>query len=261
VGDIDDYSIMEVLLLALESLREIGEDFVLDISHLGIVSAVLDAAGVAEAYRAPILRCIGEKNAHGVAALCREAGVEEANVAAIVRLVTTYGEGQHVLAALADMKMGESGRAALAQLRRVLGALEREAPAGSIRIDFSVINDMNYYNGIVFRGFLYGLPSGILSGGQYDYLMQKMGKSGGAIGFAVYPDLLEGLAAPQQKYDVDTVLLYDEGAPLSAVLAAARTLKEDGKSVTVQKSLPGKLRYRQLCRLSESGVDVLEEHA
>ncbi|MBQ8351638.1 MAG: ATP phosphoribosyltransferase regulatory subunit [Clostridia bacterium] len=261
VGDIDDYSIFEVLLLAVESLREIGEEFVLDISHLGIVSAVLDEAGVAAAYRAPILRCIGEKNSHGVAALCREAGVDETKIAAIVKLVTTYGERQRVLAVLEEMSLGESGRAALAQLRCVLTALEKEAPAGSIRVDFSVIHDMNYYNGIVFRGFLYGIPSGILSGGQYDYLMQKMGKNGGAIGFAVYPDLLERLASPQQKYDVDTVLLYDEALPLADVRAAARALAADGKSVTVQKSLPGKLRYRQLCRLNESGVEILEEHA
>lgn len=261
VGDIDTYSIFEVLLLAVESLREIGEDFVLDISHLGIVSAVLEEAGVPEEHRAPILRCIGEKNAHGVAALCREAGVDEGNTAAIVRLVTTYGEPQRVLTVLDGMPLGESGRAALAQLRCVLTALEREAPAGSIRVDFSVINDMNYYNGIVFRGFLCGLPSGILSGGQYDYLMQKMGKNAGAIGFAVYPDLLEGLAAPQQRYDVDTVLLYDAAAALADVRAAARALAEDGKSVTVQKSLPGKLKYRRLCRLIEGGVEVVEEHA
>ena len=261
LGDIDAHCILEVLLLAVESLREIGEDFVLDISHLGIVSAVLDEAGVAAELRAPILRCIGEKNAHGTAALCREAGVDEAHTTAIMQLVTTYGEPHRVLAGLEALPLGESGRGALCELRRVLEALESAAPAGSIRIDFSVINDMNYYNGIVFRGFLYGIPSGILSGGQYDYLMQKMGKNGGAIGFAVYPDLLAGLAAPQQKYDVDTVLLYDETASLSAVRAAARALMEEGGRVAVHKNLPGKLRYRQLCRLSERGVEVLEEHA
>ena len=53
VGDIDDYSIFEVLLLAVESLREIGEEFVLDISHLGIVSAVLDEAGVTSRLELP----------------------------------------------------------------------------------------------------------------------------------------------------------------------------------------------------------------
>ena len=43
-------------------------------------------------------------------------------------------------------------------------------------IDFSVVNDMNYYNGIVFRGFVEGVPEGVLSGGQYDKLMEKMNK-------------------------------------------------------------------------------------
>ena len=73
MGDGDDYSMVEVLLLAAESLRAIGEDFVLDISHLGIVSSVWEAAGVPGAYRQALLRCLGEKNAHEAAALCREA--------------------------------------------------------------------------------------------------------------------------------------------------------------------------------------------
>ena len=60
VGDSDTYSICEGLLLAVESLREISDAFVLDISHLGIVSAGLEGAGVAEEHRAAILRCIGE---------------------------------------------------------------------------------------------------------------------------------------------------------------------------------------------------------
>ena len=261
VGDIDTYSIFEVLLLALESLREISDAFVLDISHLGIVSAVLEGAGVAEEHRAAILRCIGEKNAHGVAALCAAAGVDAGHTASIVKLVTTYGEPQQVLSVLEELPLCDSGRAALGELRSVLSALEGEAPAGSIRIDFSVINDMNYYNGIVFRGFLEGIPSGILSGGQYDNLMKKMGKSSGAIGFAVYPDLLESLSMPQKEYDIDVVLLYGEGCDLSAVRRAVRAITAAGKSVIAQKSLPGKIKYRQLCRLTESGVETVEEHA
>ena len=58
-------------------------------------------------------------------------------------------------------------------------------------IDFSVVNDMNYYNGIVFKGYIKGIPAGILSGGQYDSLLVKMGRRSRAAGFAVYMDLLE----------------------------------------------------------------------
>ena len=57
-----------------------------------------------------------------------------------------------------------------------------------ICVDFSVVNDMNYYNGIAFKGFVEGVPVGVLSGGQYDGLMKKMGKKANAVGFAVYLD-------------------------------------------------------------------------
>ena len=60
-------------------------------------------------------------------------------------------------------------------------------------IDFSVVNDMNYYNGIAFKGFVYGIPVGILSGGEYDGLLKKMQKNEKGIGFAVYLDELSRL--------------------------------------------------------------------
>ena len=69
--------------------------------------------------------------------------------------------------------------------------LKTFSPDGNINVDFSVVNDLNYYNGIVFKGFVSGIPTGILSGGQYDNLMGKMGYKSKAIGFAVYLDELE----------------------------------------------------------------------
>ena len=58
---------------------------------------------------------------------------------------------------------------------------------------------MNYYNGIVFKGFVSGIPASVLSGGQYDNLMEKMGKKARAIGFAVYLDELERLDVEKAK--------------------------------------------------------------
>ena len=72
----------------------------------------------------------------------------------------------------------------------VLSLLERSEAADRILIDFSVVNDTNYYNGIVFKGFIKGLPNAVLTGGQYDRLMRRMQRKSGAIGFAVYLDAL-----------------------------------------------------------------------
>ena len=59
-----------------------------------------------------------------------------------------------------------------------------------LNIDFSVISDLKYYNGIIFKGFVQDVPDGVLSGGQYDKLMKSMKRTSRAIGFGVYIDSL-----------------------------------------------------------------------
>ena len=260
VGEIDEYCLSEVLLLALERLKQISDDFVLDVSHLGVLSAVLDSMGVSEDTRAELLHCVGEKNPHGIDSICASAGVDTKKSAALKKLVSVYGAPEKVLPELKATVTDENGAKAIAELESVLRVACENAPRGSVRIDFSVINDMNYYNGIVFRGFINGVPTGILSGGQYDLLMKKMGKKAGAVGFAVYPDLLEDRTA-KSEYDVDAVLIYDANADTASLHAALKTLTDSGKSVTVQRSVPEKIRYKQLLKFSESGVEILETNA
>ena len=60
-----------------------------------------------------------------------------------------------------------------------------------ITIDFSISKNDRYYSGIIFKGFINGFSSHILSGGQYDKLMKRMNRLSSAIGFAVYLDSLE----------------------------------------------------------------------
>ena len=46
VGDLGDYEIAEVVLLAAKSLALLGENWVLDISHMGLLAAVLEDSGL-----------------------------------------------------------------------------------------------------------------------------------------------------------------------------------------------------------------------
>ncbi|MBQ5743089.1 MAG: ATP phosphoribosyltransferase regulatory subunit [Clostridia bacterium] len=140
-----------------------------------------------------------------------------------------------------------AGQESLAQLESLISALNQNGVA-DVRIDFSVINDMRYYNGIVFRGFVKGIPTGILSGGQYDKMMKKLGRKSRAIGFAVYLDLLEQLN-DYDEYDVDTVLLYDETDAPADVLSAVSVLSAEG-SVTAVTQIPN-LKYKTLVTLKE----------
>lgn len=255
IGDIDDYNIYEVLMLACESLRRISPDFVLDVSHMGVAEHVIDSLGVSVEAREKLLAFIGEKNAHEIRALCDAEGVDGE---ALVKLVSTYGSCDKVFPVLREI-LGECDSAA--KLEKLVCALEKNGYAGHVSVDFSVTGNARYYNGFVFKGFISGIASGILTGGQYDKLMERMNKSSRAIGFAVYLDLLERFAEDTEGYDVDTVILYDEDADLDALYGMVKMLADSGRSVTAQRKLPEKLHYKQLLKLQERGVEILENNA
>ncbi len=80
-----------------------------------------------------------------------------------------------------------------AEYRSLLQRLAASPYADMVREDASVGGDNNYYNGIVFRGYVRDVPTAVLSGGRYDKLMRKLGRRSDAIGFAVYVDALERL--------------------------------------------------------------------
>lgn len=254
IGDIDDYNIFEVISLAAQSLELLSEDFILDISHLGIVSLVLDSLDITEIAKREILLAISEKNVSRVQEICRCENVSSED---INLLISSYGKPQDVIENLKKIEVIKNS-GALAQLVKITSLLLDSSFGDKIRIDFSVINDMGYYNGFVFRGFINGISSGILSGGQYDALMQKMKHTSRAIGFAVYIDMLP---TPIPEYDVDTVLLYDKNCDLKVLKKTMDSLVKDGKSVTAQTGLDEKLMYKQLLRISEKEVFEVESDA
>ncbi|MBQ8837473.1 MAG: ATP phosphoribosyltransferase regulatory subunit [Clostridia bacterium] len=251
IGDIDGYCIYETLMLAAKSLATISETYVLDISHLGVISAVFDAAKLPEDCRGGALKFIGEKNLHELTSLCASAGVDANGTKMLKGLVTLYGTPSEVMPRLRAMLAG-ADTAALDEFEQILSAFGGEIYE-HLRIDFSVVHDIRYYNGIVFKGFIEGIPEGVLSGGQYDKLLWKMGRKSGAIGFAVYLDLLERLSASDKKYDADILLLYGDDADIASL---AKTVAELSKSANVmaQKEIPEKMKYKKLMKFENGGV-------
>ncbi|HJJ55323.1 MAG TPA: ATP phosphoribosyltransferase regulatory subunit, partial [Methanocorpusculum sp.] len=121
-------------------------------------------------------------------------------------------------------------------------------PKNTVRIDFSLLNDMHYYNGILFQGFVDGVSSAVLSGGEYDLLMEKMGRKSKALGFAVYLDKL--VFSNAEQFDVDTLVIYDVAVEPAVVAKKIHELQKAGKTVTAQKMVPEMLRYREIIRLN-----------
>lgn len=192
-GKVDAESISEVLALAAQSLNTLSSAYILEISDLEILSAFVHAPSVSEETAGKIIKCFGAKNFHGIQELCQEAQWEPSYAEGLKALSELYGNPDAVIDPLQKLCEGKGLEKELNRLIQVISVFKDSPARDHIIIDFSAISDMNYYNGIIFRGFLDGIPDSVLSGGQYDRLMKKMGRRSQAVGFAVYLDKLQGI--------------------------------------------------------------------
>ena len=244
VGDLTQYDIAETVLLAVKSLDALGGRYVLNISHMGLLAAVLERCGFQQDQQKQAMVCLRQKNPHDLKALCgdHEDAWETLNAISACR------GGVDALEALTPYLTGEAELTAVEELKALLGMLTERGYQETVRMDFSVSNDLGYYSGVVFRGYLEGIPESILSGGQYDKLPRKMGRKSRAIGFAVYADLLQERSREDSSFDVDTLILHDGTVSLSEVNRAAKAASKNG-SVLVATTPPKGRGWKNLVTL------------
>ena len=250
IGRVDDYAAGEVLMLAARSLQKISARYVLDVSDVGVLSGVLAEEPIGDSECARLLSLVGEKNLHGLASACAELGVSQITQDRLTALVAACGPLKETLDCVDALDLPETSREALAGLRRMSDMLTAYG-IGSVNLDFSVVNDMDYYNGLVFRGFVEGIPAGILAGGRYDNLLLRMGKHGEAIGFAVYLDQLERLAAAKPAYQTEALVLYDDATDPLEIVRATEALRARGMSFRVQREEEPCPTCREIVRLTK----------
>lgn len=245
MGDLNLYHISEVLLLAAKSLEALSDSYILDLSHLGVVRGFLKELNLQPRHEERFLSLLREKNCHGIQTLFDSLKIDDELREKAIALAAAYGNMDSVLKTLESISLNETMDRAIEELSTVCGVLEEQG-FDNVHLDFSIEGDMGYYNGFLFRGYIEGIPTGVLSGGQYDELMKKMGKSSGAIGFAINLSLLEDYETNVGSYDTDVLLLYDSSASPAALMEAVQELVEQGNTVQAQQRIPEKLKYRRL---------------
>ena len=244
VGDLGDYEIAEVVLLAAKSLALLGESYVLDLSHMGLVSAALASCGLEGQRKQEALEFLRRKNLHGLEQLCPD------HAGKLLTLASCHGSGRELLESIHEVLTTEEELLAWQELKDLLEMLEKGGFGDHVRLDFSVGNNMRYYSGVVFRGYLEGIPASVLSGGQYDKLPLKMGRRAKAIGFAIYLDLLQNRSRAKDAFDVDTLILHDGTADPMILTAAAEEAARDG-TVLVTRQLPTGRTWKALRRFEK----------
>ena len=252
IGEIDLYDLYEMVMLASKSLSLISDNFVIEISHLGLISALLENACRNSNFKQEALKYIAEKNSHDLIKTFDRYEIADENRDSILKLISVYGERKSVIAEIEPSLKGVADEF-LAELKALSDMLDALPFSSKILFDFSTVNDTNYYNGIVFRGFISGISQSVLTGGQYDNLLKKMKRTSGAVGFAIYLDLLDEMPTDRAEYDVDVVIIYDQNTDKRYLAEIVEKTVGENKTVSVQSGDSANIRCKQIIDLRKEG--------
>jgi len=187
---------------------------VLEVSHMGFVTGLFDAVGAPEVIRPRLLNCIRDRNQHELQKAAAEAGLSRQGADALCRLSALSGDWKTVLSGAEPLALNAAMGTALTELRALCEALAAEGRDGCVKLDLSLVNDMEYYNGLVLQGYLAGLPRAVLKGGRYDPLAAQFRPGASAVGFALYLDEMDRMA--------DSAPATDEKVMLNVALPKGR---------------------------------------
>ena len=233
MGEISLTTDCEILSLALKALSIISDKFMLCISNTGIISGIFDYLKISSLEtKKAIIDCIRNKSKHELKNILTKESINE--------------QGAKILFDLFDgvIPQIEETKNACKVLNETIKCLCELGYKDNVKVDFSVINDLDYYTGTVFNGYIDEIPKIILSGGRYDGLVEKFGAKINAEGFAIYLDDLLYLD-DEKEYDVDVLLLIDKSSNPVSVIKKAEEIRKNGESVRIVTSIDTRLKFKR----------------
>lgn len=251
VGSIDRAVVCELTMLICRTLEAVSGNYIIDISHMGFTEGLLDEFS---SNRNLLSEYLKTKNLHDFYALAAKEKYPQKLISAFEIAVKASGNPKKALEIARTAILNSTMRDAIEELSAVFEVLEEFGLAYKININFSAVANADYYNGIIFNGYVENIPHCVLSGGRYDKLIEKFRKRGGAIGFALYLGEIERYLATDSD-SVDYLIIYNENTQVAA-LKAAQKLLLNGASVRTSAQIPVGLVYKELIDLSTGEATI-----
>lgn len=221
---------LEVISIAVNSLKSFGMEFSLEIGNIGIFKELVDRLEVTDKVKEEIRRLIETKNFPALNDLLDSLG-NNSTIYALKKLPALFG-GEEVFEKAEEIMPDENIKNLLDELREVYcNAAELCGNDGVITVDLGLVNKTDYYTGLIIKGYLQGHGEEVLSGGRYDRLISEFGYDVPAIGFAVNVNavakLIEKSGVIPAMPRIDAIVYAEKGFEVAAI-KTAQELREQG---------------------------------
>jgi len=210
IGKESTFLDFEIINLAVKSLDIINKKSMIVLSHAGFISSVFENFDLEYEIKEEILDCINRKNSHDIQKMLKRNEHISENVKKLIyKIPELSGNLENIEKELLKYEINGNTKKILSELKQLNSLLMKFYKKSKIIFDFSVVKNLNYYNGIILQGYIEGFPNVILTGGRYDKLFEKFGVDTGAVGFAILTDGLKGYYKDTDKKDFEVLIAYD----------------------------------------------------
>lgn len=202
----------EVIATAINAIKSTGIDnFQVDIGQVEFFKGLMEETGLSEQDTEQMRMLIDRKDYLGIEELVKEYNLTNELKELIFSIPGLFGS-MDVIDRVERITRNARSLSALQNLRSILNILEDYGYSKYVSVDLGMVQSLNYYTGIIFRGFTYGIGFPVLSGGRYDNLVEKFGKKCPATGFSLGINMimmaLERQKAELKKPSVATLVCY-----------------------------------------------------
>ncbi|TCT17018.1 ATP phosphoribosyltransferase regulatory subunit [Natranaerovirga pectinivora] len=238
IGDDSSQADAEMIVFAIECLLEAGlNEFQIDIGQVEFFKGIVEEAGLDKQTEEQLRLLIDHKNFFGIEDLLSKHDMSKEHKEMFLKITELFGSIE-VLQQAKEITTNERAIKALERLEKVYEFLCYYGVEEFVSFDLGMINQLNYYTGIIFRGYTYGTGVSIVDGGRYDSLLSQFGKDSPAVGFAIVVDELM-LALNRQNIEIETIytntlILFKEALTKTAI-QLTQHLRGQGLKIELQK--------------------------
>lgn len=175
----------EVIALAVKSILASGiKEFRLHIGQVNFFNSILEETGLSAEDCNVLKDMVAKRNYVGVESLIEDKEMDENIKQLFIKLPKMVGTKDAIAEAVRLTKSKEA-LTALKEMENLYDSLKLYGVEDYVVFDLGMVNRLNYYTGIIFRGYTYGTGYSIVDGGRYDNLVQQFGKKIPAVGFGI----------------------------------------------------------------------------
>lgn len=203
----------EVIVLTIHALLAAGlKDFQIDIGQVEFFKGLMEQIALEDEKIEKLRMAIDRKDTPAIEELLKETDIDPQLKEVIISLPSLFGDIK-VIENVEKVSINKRTAEALKNLREIYNILLDYGVEKYIAIDLGMVQSINYYTGLIFKGFTQGLGFPICSGGRYDSLIAEFGKNLPAIGVAIginrVISALDKKNVEFKTWNVDTLISYD----------------------------------------------------